>query len=505
MRDANVHVTQAVPALAKLELGTTSPRDPNARFSIVPPVPVLERRRESSLWNSERIPSERSFRRALADLFLKGDWMRLYMTYNPSPEMPGCSAERDVQAFATTQQNLSLVAALMLSVVASFLAEQVNTGDVATPPVFVFIISGFTSAIFFFVSTLMSIVLLIIMAQANTDDEARFMLLSFSKFSVRPQQAFVFGVIFAALSVFFLIFKVCLIDVCRVTNAPRAWLVCPTLDDGGNSWASRHIGITAWTSFAIMQLFSVAAGIYIIMCLVTTVQYVYQCKRAYKQLQLEMRTSGEGAATSSFMIVVGMEQMLEALQGYVAAVGIEYVDQGHWMQYLFQRFKPPLSDGDEKLGDVLCHLSMFTKQRARRLLTQLIERKLRDDVDDNPECIAGLNHILERHFDGDSGAVYKEACGQPFEVDDGTVRSIPRDARVPRVFNPKDRVSEVCSGRRSSNSSAPDTAKLNAAQQELFNSCSSSASGGGDAVDTDLVAIGGMSQMGCSRGLIASH
>ena len=67
------------------------------------------------------------------------------------------------------------------------------------------------------------LVLLIIMAQANTDDEARFMLLSFSKFSVRPQQAFVFGIVFAGISVFFLIFKVCLIDVCRVTNAPRAW------------------------------------------------------------------------------------------------------------------------------------------------------------------------------------------------------------------------------------------------------------------------------------------
>jgi hypothetical protein len=56
--------------------------------------------------------------------------------------------------------------------------------------------------------------------------------------------------------------------------------------------------------------------------------------------------------------------MLDALRTYISMVGIEFVDEGHFMEYVYQRFKPPLDEHDEALGDVLCRLSQLVRSTA---------------------------------------------------------------------------------------------------------------------------------------------
>ena len=76
-------------------------------------------------------------------------------------------------------------------------------------------------------------------------------------------------------------------------------------------------------------------------------------------------------------------------------VGVEYVDEARFMEYVFHRFKPlNQTPGEEIFGDVLCELSFVTRKRARRLFAALVERMLERDVDRNQSVGAALDQLV---------------------------------------------------------------------------------------------------------------
>ena len=70
------------------------------------------------------------------------------------------------------------------------------------------------------------------------------------------------------------------------------------------------------------------------------------------------------------------------------------------MEYVFQRYRPPLNGfGDEIFGDVLCELSMLTRKRAKRLFAALVERRLRQDVDEDAAVNEALDSMAKAESD----------------------------------------------------------------------------------------------------------
>jgi hypothetical protein len=59
-------------------------------------------------------------------------------------------------------------------------------------------------------------------------------------------------------------------------------------------------------AFWAMQGLLLLAVVYGTFIHIFAVQYAYRAKRAFKQLQLEMRSSGDGSPTAAFTMVVPM-------------------------------------------------------------------------------------------------------------------------------------------------------------------------------------------------------
>lgn len=376
-------------------------------------------RRESSVkWTGERIPTERTFKQAFLDIFT-GNWMRLYLLYKPSPETAGHTDSRDVEAFTTTQNHIALLATLMLEVVFGFVSEGC---DLSSPAAATFTVTGIIAGLFFFNSSLSSVIMLVLstratattskhrrksherrpnltsalrarlsrayalsVAQANTDAEAIFFLMCMRQTAVRPFQFWVSGVIMFFISLMAFITMQTLDPPVDSGDAAATELLNGTLSQAA---LIAYMGFdtvpqaTKLVSFFILQIVMCTTLFYLTYTLVHTVKDVYLHKRAYKSLMLEMRTSGqESPSTSKFQIVVPLEEMTSALQLYVSMVGLEYINEGRFMEYLFQRFKPLLTSlSDEAFGDVLCELSMITRKRAHRLFNELVARQLESDV-----------------------------------------------------------------------------------------------------------------------------
>ena len=157
-------------------------------------------------WNSERIPSERSWWQAFLEL-LQGEWMRMYMVYRPAPEAEGVCAERDLDSFKSTQMHISLLATLLLDVCVGLIGER---GDMSSFTGMMFTVFGLISATLFFLSAFSSIVSLVLISQANSDTEARFLLLCFAHMSVRPFQLWLSGIVTIAMALPCFVIHICI-------------------------------------------------------------------------------------------------------------------------------------------------------------------------------------------------------------------------------------------------------------------------------------------------------
>ena len=285
------------------------------------------------------------------ELIVTSEWLN--MRYHDFPD----DRKDDVPEFISVQENVGLLSALMLTILADMLF---NFADASTMRKAVLTCLIWTSTLTYFVACTWSVFNIMCITQADTDAEGKVVLACMSWRATMPVRLWVYASLLTGMT-----FVVYFVDVVEIESM---FDLSSGPSDGNN--ASR------WLVLMVCGGETLLVACYLIYCIAVNVQLVYSCKRDSK-LSLQALTSpGATAEDKSIQnllchqICIPSAQMRVDLTSFAKHVGSEHVELELFLRFLFRKHRP---DGLSSKELAILDFAPITRRRAERIIEDYVD------------------------------------------------------------------------------------------------------------------------------------